>query len=211
MSGWATNNAPRTGSPNTQPGRSPSSQAGWGASSTSNPPVRGQQPSPARTGSTGNVSSPSAGWGASANSANPPRSPSSPSAGWGASAQPRPGQGQVDPNRHQPGGWAAQAGVTPSARVTGQERTFADDVIEAGNQAYQQYLDEQREKEALTPEVTTQRMLRLAQETTDIADRTISTLEVQNEELKRQQQEVADINNDLNTSEKKMRAIKSGW
>jgi len=54
-------------------------------------------------------------------------------------------------------------------------------------------------------------MLRLAQETTDIADNTITALERQNEELRRQQEEVAGLNNDLNTAEKKMKAIKSGW
>jgi len=95
--------------------------------------------------------------------------------------------------------------------VTNQESTFADDVLNAGTEAYQQYIDQQKEKEALTPEVTTQRMLRLAQDTTDIADRTIDQLERQKEELSRQQRDVAEMHDDLNTSEKKMRAIKSGW
>jgi hypothetical protein len=54
-------------------------------------------------------------------------------------------------------------------------------------------------------------MLKLAQETIDVADRTITALEIQKEELTRQQQEVAALNDDLNVSEKKMRAIKSGW
>jgi len=84
-------------------------------------------------------------------------------------------------------------------------------MMDAGNEAYEQYVEQMREREALTPEVTTQRMLRLAQESTDIADRTITTLELQSEELSRQQQDVADLNDDLNTAEKKMRAIKSGW
>jgi hypothetical protein len=84
-------------------------------------------------------------------------------------------------------------------------------MMDAGNEAYEQHVQEMREREALTPEVTTARMLRLAQETTDVADRTISALEMQSEELSRQQQDVADLNDDLNTAEKKMRAIKSGW
>jgi hypothetical protein len=84
-------------------------------------------------------------------------------------------------------------------------------MMDAGNEALEQHVQEMREREALTPEVTTARMLRLAQETTDVADRTISALEIQSEELSRQQQDVADLNDDLNTAEKKMRAIKSGW
>jgi hypothetical protein len=46
-------------------------------------------------------------------------------------------------------------------------------------EALEQYYDQLREREAYTPEVTTQRMLRLAQETSDIADGTINQLELQ--------------------------------
>lgn len=84
-------------------------------------------------------------------------------------------------------------------------------MIDAGNEALEAYYDSMKEREAYTPEVTTQRMLRLAQETSDIADNTINQLELQRDELARQQREVAEMHDDLNVADKKMKAVKSGW
>jgi len=59
--------------------------------------------------------------------------------------------------------------------------------------------------------VTTGRMLRLAKETEDIADATVVELKNQNDKLENLQDEMALIHDDLNTSEKNMKKIKSFW
>jgi len=54
-------------------------------------------------------------------------------------------------------------------------------------------------------------MLNLAAQTNDVADHTLRELDSQNEKLKNQQEEVAEIHDALNVSERKLRGIKSFW
>jgi len=54
-------------------------------------------------------------------------------------------------------------------------------------------------------------MLNLAAQPNDVADHTLRELDSQNEKLKKQQDEVAEIHDALNVSERKIRGIKSFW
>jgi len=54
-------------------------------------------------------------------------------------------------------------------------------------------------------------MLNLAAQTSDVADHTLRELDSQNEKLKNQQDEVAEIHDSINVSERKLRGIKSFW
>jgi len=54
-------------------------------------------------------------------------------------------------------------------------------------------------------------MLSLAAQTNDVADHTLRELDTQNEKLKNQQDEVAEIHDALNVSDRKLRGIKSFW
>lgn len=87
--------------------------------------------------------------------------------------------------------------------------SIAQEIYQAGAQAYEAYVDHMRENEDVT--VTTERMRRLCQETDDIANHSIQGLKEQNEKLEHLQDEMAEIHDDLNTSEKKMKQIKSFW
>jgi len=205
------------GSPNPQARSVPNQDSfGSGPNSTSNRSWGTQDGAPVtRTQShTANQSS----WGA-ANTSNPPNIPraqSTPqSTSWGSPKPISPNSANSTTQNRPTAGWGSQPGAHSNVSNRGivdgaplpQERGFSDDVLEAGSQAYQAYVDEMRSKQA--PSETLKRMLITAQEATDVADYTIMKLEAQNEELKRQQDEMADIHNDLNKSEKKMTSIKS--
>jgi len=58
---------------------------------------------------------------------------------------------------------------------------------------------------------TTKGMLNLVKQTNDVADHTLRELDSQNEKLKNQQDEVAEIHDDLNVAGRKIRSIKSFW
>lgn len=58
---------------------------------------------------------------------------------------------------------------------------------------------------------TTKRMLNLVVTTNDVADHSLREIETQNEKLKNQQGEVAEIHDSLNVSAVKLRGIKSFW
>jgi uncharacterized short protein YbdD (DUF466 family) len=218
---WANSPASRTQAPkpagwgNSSPASSPASArpasqaapSSWGASSSGST-------NPANTWGTGNSkpadntssswatsfenSSATSGWG----------TPSS-SSGWGSTSSWGSSGGWGNSSASS---WANSQAKNPEehGRTANQAQgSIAQEIYQAGAQAYEAYVDHMRENEDVT--VTTERMRRLCQETDDIANHSIQGLKEQNEKLEHLQDEMAEIHDDLNTSEKKMKQIKSFW
>eukprot|EP01127_Copromyxa_protea_P004789 TRINITY_DN14613_c0_g1_i1.p1 TRINITY_DN14613_c0_g1~~TRINITY_DN14613_c0_g1_i1.p1 ORF type:complete len:401 (-),score=115.30 TRINITY_DN14613_c0_g1_i1:19-1221(-) len=196
---WQTRHTNPAGSSGARPtsggfGVASSPQQRSGSSTAGGFGVASSSPAPTATSGWGNRSS--------SGSARPPTS------GWGARGGSVPQARRAADGQAVPG-WAAR-NMAPEELQDQDGKPVDSDWTEQLKKAAEDFLMEHR-IENDDPEETVMRMLALAQETTEIADSTNQELDRQVGVLKNQQQDMADIHDMLNRSEKDMTAIKSVW